>query len=153
MPQPTLPLPEPRQGSGFRRTARLDTATAGVLAASDGELTVGQLTGAVAALLELDDAGRAVARLQAAHAKGRGLLWGYTESGCNAVDAAARYRIGRFGIDAAALRRRAADDLVADVEYAVQEARAAYAGPRAKRTAATASAGACAALMYCSTGA
>ncbi|HAK92270.1 GH36-type glycosyl hydrolase domain-containing protein [Massilia timonae] len=61
----------------------------------------------------LDDAGRAVARLQAAHAKGRGLLWGYTESGCNAVDAAARYRIGRFGLDAAALRRRAADDLVA----------------------------------------
>ena len=61
----------------------------------------------------LDDAGRAVARLQAAHAKGRGLLWGYTESGCNAVDAAARYRVGRFGLDAAALRRRAADDLVA----------------------------------------
>lgn len=61
----------------------------------------------------LDDAGRAVARLQAAHAKGRGLLWGYTESGCNAVDAAARYRVGRFGLDAAALRRRAADDLIA----------------------------------------
>lgn len=48
-----------RQGTGFRRTARLDTATAGVLSASDGELTVGQLVGAVAALLELDDAGRA----------------------------------------------------------------------------------------------
>lgn len=48
-----------RQGAGFRRTARLDTATAGVLSASDGELTVGQLVGAVAALLELDDAGRA----------------------------------------------------------------------------------------------
>lgn len=48
-----------RQGSGFRRTARLDTATAGVLSASDGELSVGQLVGAVAALLELDDAGRA----------------------------------------------------------------------------------------------
>ncbi|MGJ5609278.1 methyltransferase, partial [Micrococcus luteus] len=48
-----------RQGSGFRRVARLDTATAGVLSASDGELSVGQLVGAVAALLELDDAGRA----------------------------------------------------------------------------------------------
>ena len=44
-----------RQGSGFRRVARLDTATAGVLSASDGELSVGQLVGAVAALLELDD--------------------------------------------------------------------------------------------------
>ncbi|MDY6055237.1 methyltransferase [Micrococcus sp.] len=43
-----------RQGSGFRRTARLDTATAGLLAASDGELTVGQIVGALAALLELD---------------------------------------------------------------------------------------------------
>ncbi len=48
-----------RQGAGFRRTARLDTATAGVLSASDGELSVGQLVGAVVALLELDDAGRA----------------------------------------------------------------------------------------------
>ncbi|WP_404465883.1 methyltransferase [Micrococcus antarcticus] len=48
-----------RQGGGFRRTARLDTATAGVLSASDGELSVGQLVGAVVALLELDDAGRA----------------------------------------------------------------------------------------------
>lgn len=36
-----------------------DTATAGVLSASDGELSVGQLVGAVAALLELDDVGRA----------------------------------------------------------------------------------------------
>jgi len=61
----------------------------------------------------LDDAGRGVARLQAAHARGRGLLWGYTESGCNAVDAAARYRIQRFGLDVAALQRRAGDDLVA----------------------------------------
>jgi len=61
----------------------------------------------------LDDAGRAVARLQAAHARGRGLLWGYTESGCNAVDAAARYRVQRFGLPAASLQRRAGDDLVA----------------------------------------
>ncbi len=44
-----------RQGSGFRRTARLDTATAGLLAASDGELAVGQIVGALGALLELDD--------------------------------------------------------------------------------------------------
>ncbi|MGJ5591258.1 DUF7059 domain-containing protein, partial [Micrococcus lylae] len=44
-----------RQGAGFRRTARLDTATAGLLAASDGELTVGQIVGALGALLELDE--------------------------------------------------------------------------------------------------
>ena len=61
----------------------------------------------------LDDAGQALVRLQAAHAKGKGLLWGYTESGCNAVDAAARYRIERFGLPAAALRRRPDDDLAA----------------------------------------
>lgn len=61
----------------------------------------------------LGDAGRALVRLQAAHAKGKGLLWGYTESGCNAVDAAARYRVERFGVPAAALRRRLDDDLVA----------------------------------------
>ena len=47
-----------RQGAGFRRTARLDTATAGLLAASDGELTVGQIVGALGALLELDDRAR-----------------------------------------------------------------------------------------------
>ncbi|MDO5634085.1 MAG: methyltransferase [Micrococcus sp.] len=46
-----------RQGSGFRRVARLDTATAGVLSAADGELSIAQLVGAVVALLELDDAG------------------------------------------------------------------------------------------------
>lgn len=43
-----------RQGAGFRRVARLDTATAGFLAAADGEFTIGQLAGAVAGLLELD---------------------------------------------------------------------------------------------------
>ena len=61
----------------------------------------------------LGDAGQALVRLQATHARERGLLWGYTESGCNAVDAAARYRVGRFGLAAAALRRRPGDDLVA----------------------------------------
>ncbi|MEV4900353.1 methyltransferase [Citricoccus sp. NPDC055426] len=48
-----------RQGGGFRRTAHLDTATAGFLSAADGEFTVGQLTGAVAGLLELDGPGEA----------------------------------------------------------------------------------------------
>ncbi|WP_336704171.1 DUF7059 domain-containing protein [Micrococcus terreus] len=43
-----------RQGGGFRRVARLDTATAGFLAAADGEFTAGQLAGAIAGLLELD---------------------------------------------------------------------------------------------------
>ena len=61
----------------------------------------------------LDDAGRVLVRLQAAHAKGRNLVWGYTESGCNAVDAAASYRVRRFGLPAAALRPRPEDDLVA----------------------------------------
>ncbi|WMY78298.1 methyltransferase [Citricoccus sp. I39-566] len=46
-----------RQGGGFRRTAHLDTATAGFLSAADGEFTVGQLAGAVGGLLELDGAG------------------------------------------------------------------------------------------------
>ena len=46
-----------RQGGGFRRVARLDTATAGVLSAADGEFTAGQLTAAVAGLLELDPDG------------------------------------------------------------------------------------------------
>ncbi|HEY4615817.1 MAG TPA: methyltransferase [Citricoccus sp.] len=43
-----------RQGGGFRRVAHLDTATAGFLSAADGQFTVGQLTGAVAGLLDLD---------------------------------------------------------------------------------------------------
>ncbi|MDI3331255.1 MAG: methyltransferase [Micrococcus sp.] len=43
-----------RQGGGFRRVAHLDTATAGFLSAADGQFTIGQLTGAVAGLLELD---------------------------------------------------------------------------------------------------
>ncbi|XKH53297.1 methyltransferase [Citricoccus nitrophenolicus] len=46
-----------RQGGGFRRTAHVDTATAGFLSAADGEFSVGQLTGAVAGLLDLDEAG------------------------------------------------------------------------------------------------
>ncbi|VXB77192.1 conserved hypothetical protein [Citricoccus sp. K5] len=46
-----------RQGGGFRRTAHVDTATAGFLSAADGEFAVGQLTGAVAGLLDLDEAG------------------------------------------------------------------------------------------------
>lgn len=44
-----------RSGAGFGRHVRLDTATAAVLGACDGELTAGQLTAAVAGLLELDD--------------------------------------------------------------------------------------------------
>src|SRR5690606_36890467 len=44
-----------RSGAGFGRHVRLDTATAAVLGACDGELTAGHLTAAVAGLLELDD--------------------------------------------------------------------------------------------------
>ncbi|QCU77350.1 methyltransferase [Citricoccus sp. SGAir0253] len=47
-----------RQGGGFRRTATLDTATAGFLSAADGEFTAGQLAGAVAGLLGLDEDGQ-----------------------------------------------------------------------------------------------
>ncbi|WP_154606223.1 MULTISPECIES: DUF7059 domain-containing protein [Arthrobacter] len=45
-----------RQGAGLRRTNLLSTELAGFVSASDGELTVGQLIGALAALLERDDA-------------------------------------------------------------------------------------------------
>ena len=43
-----------RQQRGFRRAVALDTATAGILGACDGELTLGQITDSVAALLETD---------------------------------------------------------------------------------------------------
>ncbi|WP_373888885.1 GH36-type glycosyl hydrolase domain-containing protein [Massilia sp. ST3] len=61
----------------------------------------------------LDSAGRALVRAQAAHARRHDLPWGFSESGCNAVDGAARYRFSRFGIPAASLQRRAPDELVA----------------------------------------
>ena len=44
-----------RQGGGLRRVATLDTATAGLLSAADGQVPVGALIGAVSGLLELDD--------------------------------------------------------------------------------------------------
>jgi methylase of polypeptide subunit release factors len=44
-----------RQGAGLRRTNLLSTELAGFVSASDGELTVGQLIGALAALLERND--------------------------------------------------------------------------------------------------
>ena len=43
-----------RSGTGFGRHVRLDTATAAVLGAADGELTAGQIVAAVAGLLALD---------------------------------------------------------------------------------------------------
>lgn len=61
----------------------------------------------------LDAAARALVRAQAAHAKSRDVLWGFSPSRCNAVDAAARYRSGQFGLPAAALQRQRDDDLVA----------------------------------------
>jgi cyclic beta-1,2-glucan synthetase len=61
----------------------------------------------------LDGAARALVRAQAAHAKGKGVLWGFSQSRSNAVDAAARYRSGHFGLPAAALQRLGEDDLVA----------------------------------------
>ncbi len=44
-----------RQGAGLRRTNLLSTELAGFVSASDGELTVGQIIGALAVLLERDD--------------------------------------------------------------------------------------------------
>jgi hypothetical protein len=44
-----------RSGAGFGRHVRLDTATAAVLGAADGELAAGQIVAAVAGLLGLDD--------------------------------------------------------------------------------------------------
>lgn len=45
-----------RQGAGLRRTNLLSTELAGFVSASDGELSVGQIIGALATLLERDDA-------------------------------------------------------------------------------------------------
>jgi len=61
----------------------------------------------------LDGAARAAVRAQAAHAQQHDVPWGFSESGCNAVDGAARYLVKRFGIPAASLQRRAPDELVA----------------------------------------
>jgi methylase of polypeptide subunit release factors len=44
-----------RQGAGFRRTNLMSSELAGFVSASDGELTVGQLVAALAALLERPD--------------------------------------------------------------------------------------------------
>lgn len=48
---------ELRQGGGFGRVVRVGTAVAAVVGASDGELAVGQATGAVAHLLGTDPGG------------------------------------------------------------------------------------------------
>ncbi|WP_373999890.1 GH36-type glycosyl hydrolase domain-containing protein [Massilia sp. AB1] len=61
----------------------------------------------------LDGAARGLVRAQAAHAQRHDVPWGFSESGCNAVDGSARYLVRRFGIPAAALQRRAPDELVA----------------------------------------
>ncbi|MFD1721785.1 DUF7059 domain-containing protein [Amnibacterium endophyticum] len=45
---------ELRQGTGFARTRRVDTVTAAVVGACDGELPVGRLVAAVAELLDAD---------------------------------------------------------------------------------------------------
>ncbi len=43
-----------RLQEGLRRERRVDTVTAGLLSASDGDLTAGQVVGAIATLLDLD---------------------------------------------------------------------------------------------------
>ncbi len=44
-----------RQGGGLRRTVQAGTALAGLVGACDGELTVGQIIGAIASLFEVDE--------------------------------------------------------------------------------------------------
>ncbi len=44
-----------RQGGGFARTIEADAALAGLVGASDGELTVAEIVGALADLLEVDE--------------------------------------------------------------------------------------------------
>ncbi|MGO2151862.1 MAG: DUF7059 domain-containing protein, partial [Microbacterium gubbeenense] len=46
---------ELRQGGGFGRSVQADPALAGLVGASDGELTVGQIIDALAQLLEVDE--------------------------------------------------------------------------------------------------
>jgi hypothetical protein len=46
---------ETRQGGGFGRSVQADPALAGLVGASDGELSVGQIVGALAQLLEVDE--------------------------------------------------------------------------------------------------
>lgn len=43
-----------RQGGGFARAVRADTALAGLVGACDGELSVGQIIGAIATLFEVE---------------------------------------------------------------------------------------------------
>ena len=45
-----------RQGGGFRRTHRMNTELAGFVGVCDGELTGRQITAALAAILDADDA-------------------------------------------------------------------------------------------------
>jgi len=47
---------ELRQGGGFGRAVQADPALAGLVGACDGDLTVGQIVGAIAQLLEVDEA-------------------------------------------------------------------------------------------------
>jgi methylase of polypeptide subunit release factors len=56
-----------RQQRGFRRAVALDTATAGILGACDGELTLGQIVDSVAQLLSVEPGnltGQAIARIR-----------------------------------------------------------------------------------------
>ena len=43
-----------RQGGGFGRTVRMDTALSALVGASDGDLSVGAVAGAIAQLLDAD---------------------------------------------------------------------------------------------------
>ena len=57
-----------RQGGGFSRTVALDTGLAALVGACDGQLAVGAIIGAVAQLLEVDEAALSAELLPAARA-------------------------------------------------------------------------------------
>ena len=60
----------------------------------------------------LDQTYKAVTRRQVEYGKARGVPWGVSESGYNAVDTASNYQYRAFGVPGLGLKRRLAEDLV-----------------------------------------
>ena len=60
----------------------------------------------------LDQTDEAVVRRQIEYGRQRGVPWGFSESGYNAVDAAQNYQYRAFGVPGLGLKRGLADDLV-----------------------------------------
>src|SRR5204863_4958398 len=60
----------------------------------------------------LDQTCRATVERQIAHGRQRGVPWGISECGYNAVDAALNYQYRAFGVPGLGLKRGLAEDLV-----------------------------------------